>query len=331
MTDACAKGLAEAANAADIEVEAADWLERKIGGSWNERDDALFEQWLARSPDQRVAFLRLSAAWSYADRLSALRPVPQPRMSAAGLGRRPLLSKIVIAAMLPIVLIGIAASYLALTGPRAQVYATAFGNRKKIVLSDKSQVELNTQTVLRFTADRTRRVAWLDRGEAFFQIAHDVKRPFVVYIDNQRVTVLGTKFLVRSDADRLEVAVVEGRVKVDPADDAALHKFVVLIPGEDAIISAKSVSVARKGVKNLDDTLGWRRGVLVFDNTTLADAAAQFNRYSRKKIVLADTEAARLTIGGTFPIDNVELFVRVTRDVLGLHVEKRGDDEVISR
>jgi transmembrane sensor len=329
MSDVRQGSLLGAARANDVESQAADWLERKISGSWSEKDQAALEHWLTGSSGQRLAFLRLSAAWNYADRLAALKPVvPEQTTIAASSKIRPIFIRVAAVLAVAAMLGGVAANYF--SGASTKVYATDLGKRGKIVLSDGSQIELNTNTVLRAAVDPAGRKVWLDKGEAFFQIAHDPAHPFVVMADSRRVTVLGTKFLMRRDTDRLEVAVVEGRVRLDAANGSP-SQTALLTSGDAAIATATSTSVARKTAQYLAGELGWRRGVLVFDNTTLADAASEFNRYNREKIVVADPSVARLTIGGTFPLNNVELFVRIARDVLGLRVEARGDEAVISR
>ena len=77
--------------------------------------------------------------------------------------------------------------------------------------------------------------------------------------------------------------------------------------------------------------LGWRKGLLVFRYTPLVEAAAEFNRYNSQKLVVADPAVARLTIYGTFPVNDVAAFARVARNALGLRVEYHGDEIVILR
>ncbi len=77
--------------------------------------------------------------------------------------------------------------------------------------------------------------------------------------------------------------------------------------------------------------LGWRRGVIVFTHATLAEAAAEFNRYNTAKIRITDPKAARLTIGGTFEADNVDAFAHLVRNLLGVKVDRHGDETVISQ
>ena len=71
--------------------------------------------------------------------------------------------------------------------------------------------------------------------------------------------------------------------------------------------------------------------MLVFKHTTLADAAAEFNRYNREKLVIADPAAAKLTIDGTFPTNDVGAFTDAAQTIFGLQVKNHGDEIVISR
>jgi len=200
-----------------------------------------------------------------------------------------------------------------------------------LTLDDRTQIELNTDTAIRVLESPAERKIILDRGEAYFQVTHDAARPFVVLAGSGRVTDLGTKFLVRRDSARLEVAVMEGRARFDPESVGQHAQAAILAPGDVAVATADIVSVKKAPQQALTNELGWRRGVLVFENATLADAAAELNRYNREKLVVADAAAARLRFGATLPTTDVEAFTDVAKDVLGLRVEKRGDQIVISR
>jgi transmembrane sensor len=319
-----------------IEAEAAAWLEQRDRADWTVEDQATLDEWLLRAPAHAVAYWRLEGAWGYADRLAALRGAPhekkalvQPRLL------RRLLSGIAIALVFAAILGGMAGSYLLRMSQ--MTYATPVGGHKTVVLADGSRIELDTDTVLRMSISSDRRIAWLDRGETYFQIAHDASRPFIVIAGNRRVTDLGTSFMIRRDAGKLEVAVVEGRVWFDPTEDRTKSagrdqlQPVLLSQGDAAVATDDGLSLTKKPMRNLMSELGWRRGVLVFSNTTLAEAAMEFNRYNQQKLIIADREAGRSLIGATFRTNDVELFAKVARDVLGLHVEKRGQDIVISR
>jgi transmembrane sensor len=215
--------------------------------------------------------------------------------------------------------------------PTEKTFATEVGGRKTLELPDGSRIELNTGTVLRLANDGAQRKVWLDKGEAFFDIKHDASRPFVVITAGHRITDLGTKFVVREAADSLEVTLVEGRARFESADTAIKPQLAFLSPGDVVVATATSMDVTRKSQKDLSAELGWRRGVLVFQHTTLAEAAAEFNRYNTQRLVIGDEKTASLQINGTFKNDDAASFAGTARAVFGLKVEKHGDEIVLSQ
>ncbi len=311
-------------SAKDVRAQAAEWIGKRDGENWGAQDQAALDAWLATSPAHTIAFLRAEAAWGRADLLGDLRhPVRDaraPRFSAV----------LKIAAAFAVVAVLGAAGASAYLWPRDRTYATPIGGRETVSFADGSRIELNTNTVLRTRMTTDQRIVWLEKGEAFFQVKHDSVHPFVVVVGNRRITDLGTKFLVRRDTAKLEVAVAQGRVWFDAADKSTPSQSALLSPGDVATATATRVSVTRKSAQSIATELSWRRGMLVFKHTTLAAAAAEFNRYNRQKLVVADAAVAGRTIGGTFPTSDVELFSRVVRDVLGLSVENNGNEIVIS-
>lgn len=302
------------------------WLERVHSGNWTEQNQEELDAWLAESSAHRAAYWRLEDAWSNASRLTALRP-PMQQPTAK---RRifPMLARTaaVIAVVGALGVVG--AKYIA--SPETHTYATGLGGRETLALSDGSHIELNTNTVLRVATNTSKRTVWLDKGEAYFQIRHDAAHPFVVFAAGHRITDLGTKFLVRQDKGRVEVALMEGSARLD-SDDAIHARSAVLTPGEVAVATADKLAVTQRPVRKLTSELSWRQGQLIFTETTLGDAAAEFNRYGITKLVVNDPAVARMKINGTFPTDGAEMFARVAQHILQVHAAKRGDEIVISR
>ena len=302
---------------------ATEWLIRRHDhDGWNERDQVELDAWLAKSPSHMVAYLRVEAAWRRVDRLRALRRPSDDKSRMSPLFK--------IAAALSIV---VALGFL-IMGNRPvpqREYVTRIGAHEIVKLDDGSQIELNTNTVLRTRTTVRARTVWLDKGEAYFQIKHDPTRRLVVIAGDHRIVDLGTKFVVRRDAGRVKVALVEGRARFESSDIWTQKHSAVLMPGDVAIANANSISVTREPIQKVTAALGWRQGVLVFSYVTLADAAAEFNRYNRKKIVITDPAVARMTIAGTFPTNGVPLFDAAAQRVFGLSVGRRGDEIVISR
>jgi transmembrane sensor len=198
-----------------------------------------------------------------------------------------------------------------------------------VPLADGSRVELNTSTRLRAKVSHDRRIVWLDRGEAYFEVAHDASRPFVVYAGARRITVLGTKFLVRREGEGVEVAVVEGRVRVDPIRQQRARP-AVLTRGDLALAKGEATLLAPPSIQKVETELSWREGMLVFDRSTLADAVTEFNRYNRRKLVVEGDAAANVRIGGSFEAQNIDAFARLLQQAFGLSVKDDGEEIVIS-
>lgn len=309
-----------------VRAKAAEWLARRESEEWNEPTKANFDAWLAQSFAHRVAFLRVENAWAQTHRLSVLR---KPFAPATPPARRPWRGMARIAAVVAVAAGLGAAAVLYPLKSQDQVFRTPLGGRETITLNDGSTIELNTDTVLRARITPDRRQLWLDKGEAFFKVQHDARHPFEVMAGDHRITDIGTQFTVRRDGEKLKVSLLEGSVRFDASAQSGT-KPVYLKPGDELVASAGKISVRTLSAAQTSHELGWRRGMLFFDNTTLADVAAEFNRYNTKKIVVADAAAGRRMIGANFATDNIELFARMARAVLGLHVQEGADAIVIS-
>jgi transmembrane sensor len=317
-------------SANEVDLLAANWLQRRHFWNWTEEDQASLDAWLAAAESHRIAYWRQRAGWDRTERLVVLRSHSFEKKDESS-SRSRLFFASLTAAFFVICALGIFGTYQFLRSENT-IYETAIGERRMIVLSDGSQVELNTDTALRSgVGPRGERNLWLEKGEAFFRIKHNRSLPFVVTAANHRIIDLGTEFLVRRDAKRIEVALSQGRIRLETAENGSPTRSSIMTPGDVAIAAAGTVSVTKKSAANLANELGWRRGMLIFDHTTLADAAAEFNRYNHEQLIIEDSAVARRFIGGTFPTTDVELFARVAKDLLGLHIEHRGGEIVVSR
>jgi len=308
-----------------IRLEAAMWHDRREREGWTQNDEIAFQSWLNEAAAHKVAFLRVDAAWARADRLNALRDAGRDAPFKSLSRFRSAAIRITVAGI-TLAAVGFAAvPYFSKSHIRT--YSTAVGGHKVLALSDGSRVELNTDSSLRVEITGKRRVVWLDRGEAYFKVRADAVRPFIVKVGDHRITDIGTAFDIRRDEDRLKVFVLEGRIQLAGEGNGSR----LLKDGDVAVANGSAVIVNRETERALANELGWQRGVLVFDNVTLAEAASEFNRYSHDKIVIPDPSAAKITIGATLPSNDVSAFVRVAQKIFGLHAERRGDNIVISR
>lgn len=314
-----------------IEARAADWIAERdrAGSTWPAERQAALEAWLNAATAHRVAWLRLDQAWRRADRLRALQPAPSPVSSRPRPWWKPQQRRAIGGALagLGLLALVLAVQLVApLRGSDVQSYATARGQREAVALADGSRLTLNTATRLRTAVTAKQREVWLEQGEAFFDIAHDASRPFVVHAGRQTVTVLGTKFSLLREGERLRVAVLEGRVQVQ----AEQSRPAVLVRDDTAVAEASNVLVSRQTSQQLNAALSWLQGKLVFDQVSLAEAASQFNRYNRKQLVITDAAAARIGIGGVFDANNAEAFARLLHAGFGLQVQMSEEEIRVS-
>ncbi len=315
---------------------AAQWIIQRENGDWSSDDQAAFDAWLAESDGNKAAYWRLKYSWREADRIGSLGLRAEGGDGSPGIMARYWKPAMIAASLAAIIGLG-AIQFLPIQSEPKMVavrYDTPVGGHRTIPLPDGSKVELNTRTVVRTAVSDKGREVWLDNGEAYFEVAHDPNRPFVVHAGTKTVTVLGTKFSVWRDGDKVTVSVREGRVRIDDAAAAAakpnMAGSATITGGDVAISQGLSTLVTARSEERVENALAWRDGMLTFDQATLAEAAAEFNRYNRRPIIITDPEVANIRIGGTFQASNVDAFVRLLRDAYGLRVINEAEAVKIS-
>jgi transmembrane sensor len=319
--------------AQDALDRAAEWLVRQEDSGWSDADQAEFEGWLTAADGNKAAYWRLRHSWRRMDRLQVLGhglpPAPAHKVSS----RRWPVAAAIAATVAITVMIGVLHQPGSVLFPSAEAtrFETSIGGRRHLELSDGSSIELNTNSSVRVTLSADVRHVWLERGEAFFAIAKLHGVPFVVHSGDETITVLGTKFAVRQDTAKVVVSVVEGRVQLKGENSDRSGRPVILAKGDSAIVSGNATLVSAKSIHQIGDALAWREGRLVFDGTTLAEAAAEFNRYNRRQLVIADPDTASIRIGGSFAATSPDVFARLLKDAYGLHVVMSGETIQVSR
>ncbi|MBV7534696.1 FecR domain-containing protein [Duganella sp. sic0402] len=309
-------------NAAEIEAQAAEWLARRDRDDWSEQQQQAFDAWINAATAHRIAWLRLESIWQRADRLGSLHHPGRSAVPAAALFSQRYWR---IAAGVTLV---VGAAWIATIGLRDQPtqYKTALGQSTSLALDDGTRVTLNTNTRLWAKLASARRVVWLDKGEAYFEVTHDASRPFVVEAGSRRITVLGTRFSVRRDDDgQVQVTVADGRVQVSPTADGATAVPAIITRNDSLLAKGDAVLVSHETDQQTTSRLSWRQGRLVLDQMTLAQAAQEFNRYNKRQLLIADPVAAQLRIGGSFNVDNIDGFARLLEQGMGLKVARQGD------
>lgn len=297
-----------------IDRQALDWVVRQSDQLLDDGEQRAFDAWYAADIRHQGAYLRavaINRALNQATVQESLRP-KRERLEAEWGGaswqrdrpRRAFLAAGGAAA---------AAAMLALTrlfaAPDKTVLTTAKGEFRKVPLADKSVADINSGSQLEVRMTGRVRQVTLKKGEVWLEVAKDKTKPFVVDAGQVRVRAVGTAFGVRRFGNGAEVLVTEGTVEVWSIDVSA-HKRLVHA-GEQTFVpdQAADIAVARQPVE-VQRKLAWREGKLIFDNQTLVEAVADFNRYSQKQIVILDPALGRRTLVGQYEIDAPERFAQ---------------------
>lgn len=209
-------------------------------------------------------------------------------------------------------------------------YRTAMGDLSDVALADGSQATLSSDSRIEVALSRSERHVELQQGEAFFDVAKDARRPFAVVAGGRRVVAVGTRFSVRREGGDLRVVVTEGTVRLESEPVGGRRQPTSVLPaGSTAFASRSGVLVRIGSVEDAERQVDWRRGYLVFRDTPLSAAAAEFNRYNARKIVIGDAAAGEFRVGGNFRWSNTEVFVRLLEQVTPVRVEHHPDRIVL--
>lgn len=304
-----------------IADQAAEYFSRRRAESPQQRRQR--EAWLAADPRHAAEYDKMQRLW---DRTGELRD--RPRLQAltqrdrASLRRRRWMGWPLAAAATIGPLFGGAFFFLWVTTPEPVTYATDFGERRIETLADGTEVVLNTDSAVDVRYSRRQRDVELLRGEAQFEVARDVARPFVVHLGDSTVTAIGTRFQVRRDPDASAVTLLEGKVEV--AHGQERH---ALQPNERATLMGNAGIVVQP--VDLEQANGWVHGWLRFRSAPLSQVVAEANRYSARKLRLGAPTLADIPLSGDFKAgDSASLAVAVEL-ILPVRVDDSGQDIVL--
>jgi len=307
-------------DSARIASDAAAWVVRLDRDGGSRQVAAEFEAWLAADRRCGGAYARAAAAWTLLDRAEILPDLAQ---------RAPVVSRRVMIA-------GAAAAVVAAAGGGAavmlsrtsrEVYRTALGEMRRIPLEDGSVMLLNSGSLVQVSMGRRARRLKLIDGEAWFQVAKDAHRPFLVETEASQVRAVGTAFSVRRRAGSTDVLVTEGVVEL--RDPAAAADPVKLPAGSRASVEmGGTLRTARLSPAEMERSLAWREGQIALDGDTLGEAVEEFNRYNHRQLVVANPELAQAKLVGWFWLDDPDSFAGAAARTLGAEIKLR-DNQIV--
>ena len=331
---------------AALDAEAAAWVARFDAGDVSAKDQAEFQAWLSRSALHRDAIAEYGNFWSEFDTLGQLtKPVAAEGQTGTQAARQSSGTQYWLAACAASILVMLAAG-LSLPQqipnrprvaaarqqvpdrpPSRQSYATAIGGQKKFALADGSIVTLNTNSQIDVELLGDRRDVHLVRGEAYFDVVHDDKRPFIVHANQYVVRDIGTAFAVHlTDKGLVDVRVTKGRVEIaaranEGQDSSRAKSLGILSAGQDVLFGQKIERAEVVSEAELSRKLAWRQGQLIYSGQPLAEVLDDISRYSDIQIELADPALRDLPVGGAFSVNQTDAIFAALENNFGVHAE----------
>ncbi|MFQ5346779.1 MAG: FecR domain-containing protein [Rhodothalassiaceae bacterium] len=326
--------------AAAIRREAAQWATRR---ALADIDEAGFAAWIASDPRHAAAYREARQAWSdlaamgdlaeyrnllgapnWRERMIARMRRWQQGWRASGAPRRGVLAATAAALLLALV------SALWLERPAVPdsgaTLATAIAEIRDLPLSDGSVVTLGGRSRVTLAFSSKERRIRLEEGEAFFDVAKDPGRPFIVEVGDTEVRAVGTQFDVHKGPATVRVAVLEGVVEV--AATAMRRAPVVsrhLLSAGEAIVAAEGAALDRVTALPVARAGEWRRGRLIYNGASLEEVVADVNRYSTRRIRIADSHLATLRVTTSFRTDQIDEMLESLALALPLRIEPQAD------
>jgi transmembrane sensor len=328
-------------NSDSVRAEAAAWISRLHGPDRTSELEQGLRLWLAEDVTHKEVFERMTQSWEDATAIVVRQHFPRVR--------RPITTsrytEAVAAAVMMLCGLGAFGAY---SWFGRNTYSTDIGEQRTVRLDDASRISVNSASKVVVNYGNTVREVRLERGEAYFEVAKDPSRPFVVWAGNQRIEALGTVFTVRYDRDRTVVTLVDGEVAVSETGAQPEATFTapssrapaspIAVKGQEPRILTAGQRLtlvtnkpAQLDAPKIDTVIAWRRGEVVLDKMSLADAVTEMNRYDSHQLRVEDAEIAALKVSGIYRSGDNANFARVVARMYGLEVDDSREDIRIRR
>lgn len=351
-----------------IAETASEWFVASRDGDMNASERRAFAAWLQESPVHVAEYLAIAKLWSDAGTDEATATLAQllsgkrltiraenivrlPIWPSASNEIRPGLVSQVIgfckgigiwrkasAAAVLLLVLALGSGLLSSTAP-VDVYSTARGQQQTIFMEDGSVIDLNTNSEISTDFQADQRLVRLSRGEAYFSVAPDPSRPFVVLTDKAVIRVTGTRFNIHLAEAVTNVTVIEGKVEVIAADDieagnsdiAAANSTTVMLElsAGNQVLVEENHRMTRRAVDQLSAVTAWKEKRIVFNNKPLKEIIAEFSRYNDINYEIMDDRTAARRFSGVFNSDDPGSFLSYLQQLPGIQVSRYGNSALI--
>lgn len=357
-------------NSNDLTTEACAWIAQLESESMKSDDLAAFKEWVQRSPAHLREIKRLAKLSSelnvLTDMALPLKVAAEQRRRVSILDlkvRRPNLQYLTgIICLVAVFFVGsywLDNSSVSVSEPI--LYTTEIGGHREILLSDGTRLNLNTDSEIEVDYSLERRKVRLLKGEAFFEVAHNANRPFIVYAAETSVRAVGTAFVVHLMPKKFEVTVTEGKVELsqsvlneqvvkdsenrladslrDRQEATSTKEVPIYLEAGEKVVFDKSdqiylqeelvETVSEREIKRM---LSWQDGLLDFSETPLIEVINDLRRYTPMIIEISDPELRNLKFGGLFRTDELQALFNALETTFDIKVERVDNKHVrISR
>lgn len=317
------------------EAQARRWIARIDAGDMTGDERAALHDWLQAAPDHKRLLDEHALLWAAAsqarfpagakaDATGAARADPAPHR------RRPVywVGGALAAGLVAVAVLLMRPARFDDAHHLQAHHQTGVGQHESVTLPDGSRTELNARSAITVAYAPERRRLVLERGVGMFEVAKDRQRPFEVLVGQAIVRAVGTRFLVqRRDSGGFEVTVYEGVVELTKAGGQPVR----LAAGQVALALDDQTRLTHAAPAELERKLAWQQGRIVLDDSTLAEALEEVNRYSPQPVELADPSLAQIRLSGAFAARDVQVFLRSLEQGFNLRVRERQGRWVVSR
>ncbi len=288
-----------------IYMQALEWFVRMKDERVSEEDRLAFKSWLAIDSSHAVAYDRARTLWS---RFDIVKPEYERLQTLRRIGRRGFMIGGLVA------LVAGSTTYIISRPGLFADYKTDIAERRSLNLPDGSTVELGGYSALsvRFTEGERRLI--LHRGQAFFQVAADKNRPFIVQAAMGDIRALGTAFDINIMPDLVTVSVVEHSVEVKTSGTGS----VVVQSGWQVSYDDKGILPARQ----IDMSLvqAWRQDRIIFEDVPLRRVLDELERYRHGRIILMDSSIGDIPVTAIFDTRHPENALRIIAETLPIRI-----------
>ena len=337
---------------AQINTQAAEWLvcledtERRPTA----RQQTEFFAWLRRSPQHLQAFFETAELWRDLEDFDSAHEVDIEAFLARRFGsvvalhdsqapaasRRPASRRRWLQAAAAVLLTcALSIGGWQLIRDRS-VYRTAVSEQRTLQLPDGSVLRLNTASRVKVAYSEQERRIELLAGEALFSVAHEAKRPFLVGTRTATIRAIGTQFNVLEGPGTTTISVVEGKVQVfaQPLPSHGFSTSASLPPpsllGAGQAIDVAAGRITQKKIHNVAEAVAWQQRRLIFRDASLADVAAEFNRYNEQQIRVAEDIGHSMRLTGIFSADHPQSLILYLQQRRAVQLEQDGSELIIS-